>query len=185
MPETRSTAAWIVLAVGLVFYGTLSLRAARTYLLTRRRADLLVVFGTVLLSVALVPAFIWGYVDLGWWLGHLFELIGIGLVGRPVALDLHRGAQSRALVGDLRATELVRAADAYLGPSVRALLVRLAEKDAYTETHTRGRWRSARSRSARSWACPTRGCASWRSARSPTTWASSRCRTRSSRSRRR
>jgi HD-GYP domain-containing protein (c-di-GMP phosphodiesterase class II) len=137
VPETRSTAAWIVLAVGLVFFGVLSIRAARTYLLTRRRADLLVVLGTVVLAVALVPAFIWGYMELGWWLGHLFELIGIGLVGVPVALDLHRGAQSRALVGDLRAAELVRSADAYLGPSVRALLVRLAEKDAYTETHTR------------------------------------------------
>lgn len=137
VPETRSTAAWIVLAVGLVFYGVLSVRGARTYLLTRRRADLLVVLGTVVLSVALVPAFILGYMDLGWWLGHLFELIGIGLVGVPVALDLHRGVQSRALAGDLRAAELVHSADAYLGPSVRALLVRLAEKDAYTETHTR------------------------------------------------
>jgi HD-GYP domain-containing protein (c-di-GMP phosphodiesterase class II) len=137
VPETRSTAAWIVLAVGLVFYCSLSVRAARTYLLTRRRADLLVVFGTVLLSLALIPAFIYSFANLGWWLGHLWELIGIGLVGAPVALDLHRGAQSRALVGDLRATELVRSADSYLGPSVRALLVRLAEKDAYTETHTR------------------------------------------------
>jgi HD-GYP domain-containing protein (c-di-GMP phosphodiesterase class II) len=137
VPETRSTAAWIVLALGLAFYGTLSVRAARTYLLTRRWADLLVVMGTVVLAAALVAALIWGYMDLGWWLGHLFELIGIGLVAAPVALDLHRGAQSRALVGDLSATELVHSADAYLGPSVRALLVRLAEKDAYTETHTR------------------------------------------------
>jgi HD-GYP domain-containing protein (c-di-GMP phosphodiesterase class II) len=40
-------------------------------------------------------------------------------------------------VGDLRASELVRSADAFLGPTVRALLARLAEKDAYTETHTR------------------------------------------------
>jgi HD-GYP domain-containing protein (c-di-GMP phosphodiesterase class II) len=137
VPEQRSTPAWIVLAIGLAFYGMLAVRAARTYLLTRRRADLLVVLGTVVLSAALVAALIWGYRDLGWWLGHLFELIGIGMVAAPVALDLHRGAQSRALVGDLRATELVRSADAYLGPSVRALLVRLAEKDAYTETHTR------------------------------------------------
>jgi HD-GYP domain-containing protein (c-di-GMP phosphodiesterase class II) len=137
VPEARSTAAWILLAVGLAFYGMLGLRAGRTYLLTRRRADLLVVLGTVVLATALVASLIWGYRDLGWWLGHLFELIGIALVGAPVALDLHRGAQSRALVGDLQATELVRSADAYLGPSVRALLVRLAEKDAYTETHTR------------------------------------------------
>jgi HD-GYP domain-containing protein (c-di-GMP phosphodiesterase class II) len=32
---------------------------------------------------------------------------------------------------------VVRAADEFLGPTVRALLVRLAEKDAYTEAHTR------------------------------------------------
>jgi HD-GYP domain-containing protein (c-di-GMP phosphodiesterase class II) len=137
VPETRSSAAWILLGVGLAFYGVLGIRAARTYLLTRRAADLLVVLGTVVLAAALVAALIWGYMDLGWWLGHLFELIGIGLVAAPVALDLHRGAQSCALVGDLRSPELVRSADAYLGPSVRALLVRLAEKDAYTETHTR------------------------------------------------
>jgi HD-GYP domain-containing protein (c-di-GMP phosphodiesterase class II) len=137
VPDAGSTAAWIVLVLGLLFYGSLSVRAARTYLLTKRRADLLVVFGTVLLAVALIPALLLTYTDLGWWLGHGWELIGIALVGAPVAMDLHRGAQSRALAGDLRATELVRSADAYLGPSVRALLVRLAEKDGYTETHTR------------------------------------------------
>jgi putative nucleotidyltransferase with HDIG domain len=78
------------------------------------------------------------YYELGWWLGHAWELIGIGLVGVPVALDLHRGAQSRPLVGDLRASELVSAADAFMGPTVRALLVRLAHKDDYTAAHTRG-----------------------------------------------
>ncbi len=78
------------------------------------------------------------YNELGWWLGHAWELIGIGLVGVPVALDLHRGAQSRPLVGDLRASELVSAADAFMGPTVRALLVRLAHKDDYTAAHTRG-----------------------------------------------
>ena len=55
-----------------------------------------------------------------------------------MALDLHRGAQSRPLVGDLRASELVSAADAFMGPTVRALLVRLAHKDDYTAEHTRG-----------------------------------------------
>ena len=78
------------------------------------------------------------YYELGWWLGHAWELIGIGLVGVPVALDLHRGAQSRPLAGDLRASELVSAADAFMGPTVRALLVRLAYKDDYTAEHTRG-----------------------------------------------
>jgi putative nucleotidyltransferase with HDIG domain len=138
VPEAGSAAAWIVLVFGLVFYGALAVRAGRTYLLTRRTADMAVVNGLVLLAVALVPALLMEYYELGWWLGHGWELIGIGLVGVPVALDLHRGAQSRPLVGDLRASELVSAADAFMGPTVRALLVRLAHKDDYTAEHTRG-----------------------------------------------
>jgi putative nucleotidyltransferase with HDIG domain len=137
-PEPRSTAAWIALVVGLVLYAALGIRAARTYLLTRRFADLTVVFGLVLLAVSLVPGLLMEYYELGWWMGHAFELIGIGLVGVPVALDLHRGAQSRPLTKDLRASELVSAADAFMGPTVRALLVRLSVKDDYTAEHTRG-----------------------------------------------
>lgn len=64
-------------------------------------------------------------------------MIGIGVVGAPVALDLRRSAQSRPLLGDLSAADLVAAEEAYLGTQVRALMVRLAEKDAYTEEHTR------------------------------------------------
>jgi len=137
VPETSSPAALVLLALALCFYGVIAVRAARTYLLTRRRADLLVVLGLVLLAAAVVPALVMSFMELGWWLGHLFELIGIGLVGVPVALDLHRGAQSRPLAGDLCGTELVAAADAFLGPQVRALLRRLAEKDTYTARHTR------------------------------------------------
>jgi putative nucleotidyltransferase with HDIG domain len=138
VPEAGSTAAWIVLGLGILFYGALGVRAGRTYLLTRRFADLAVVYGLVLLAVSLYPGLIMFYSDLGWWLGHGWELVGIGLVGVPVALDLHRGAQSRPLAGDLRASELVSAADAFMGPTVRALLVRLAHKDDYTAEHTRG-----------------------------------------------
>ena len=138
VPESGSPAAWTVLVAALFFYGTLALRAGRTWLLTRRLADLAVVYGIVLLSVSLVPGLLMTYADLGWWLGHAWELVGIGLVGVPVALDLHRGAQSRPLAGDLRASELVSAADAFMGPTVRALLVRLAEKDGYTAAHTYG-----------------------------------------------
>jgi putative nucleotidyltransferase with HDIG domain len=138
VPEAGSTAAWIVLGLGVAFYGALGVRAGRTYLLTRRFADLAVVYGLVLLAVSLYPGLIMYYDELGWWLGHGWELVGIGLVGLPVALDLHRGAQSRPLAGDLRASELVSAADAFMGPTVRALLVRLAHKDDYTAEHTRG-----------------------------------------------
>ena len=138
VPEAGSTAAWIVLGLGVVFYGALAVRAGRTYLLTLRFADLTVVYGLVLLAVSLYPGLIMAYAELGWWLGHAWELVGIGLVGVPVALDLHRGAQSRPLAGDLQASELVSAADAFMGPTVRALLVRLAHKDDYTAEHTRG-----------------------------------------------
>jgi putative nucleotidyltransferase with HDIG domain len=137
VPETDSPAAIAMLAAALTFYGLIGVRATRTYLLTRRRADLLVVLGIVVLAAAVVPALVMSWRELGWWLGHLFELIGIGLVGVPVALDLHRGVQSRPLAGDLRSTELVAAADEFLGPQVHALLRRLAEKDDYTAEHTR------------------------------------------------
>jgi putative nucleotidyltransferase with HDIG domain len=138
VPESGSTAAWLVLITGVAFYAALGVRAARVYLLTRRFADLAVVYGLVLLAISLFPALLMEYYELGWWLGHAWELVGIGLVGIPVALDLHRGAQSRTLAGDLEACELVSAADAFMGPTVRALLVRLTHKDDYTAEHTRG-----------------------------------------------
>jgi hypothetical protein len=137
VPEPRSAPALALLGIGLAFYTLLGLRALRTFLLTRRRADLLVVVGIVWLAAAVPPAMLLHYWELGWWLGHGFELLGIVVVGVPVALDLRRGAQSRPLTGDLSGAELVTAEEAYLGSHVRALTIRLAEKDAYTEEHTR------------------------------------------------
>jgi HD-GYP domain-containing protein (c-di-GMP phosphodiesterase class II) len=137
VPEDGSPEAIALLVLGLAFFLALALRATRTFLLTRRQADFIVIVGIVLLAAALVPALTMGYKDFGWWAGHAFELVGVALVGGPAALDLHRGAQSRPLSGDLRGKELIEAADAFLGPAVHALLLRLAEKDAYTEGHTR------------------------------------------------
>jgi HD domain len=137
VPEPASTAALIVLAIGLGFYGILGLRALHTFLLTRRWADLLVLVGLAWLAGALVGALVMDFTQLGWWVGHGLELAGIACVGGAVALDLHRGVQSRALIGDLRGSELVSEAEAFLGSQIRALTVRLAEKDTYTEEHTR------------------------------------------------
>jgi HD-GYP domain-containing protein (c-di-GMP phosphodiesterase class II) len=114
-----------------------TLRAVRTFLLTRRPLDLAVVVGLVWLATALVPALTMTYDQLGWWIGHEVELDGILVVGIAVAVDLARAAQSRPLVGDLTASELVAAEDLFLGSQVRALTVTLAEKDEYTERHTR------------------------------------------------
>jgi HD-GYP domain-containing protein (c-di-GMP phosphodiesterase class II) len=121
----------------MTFFGVLAFRASRTYLLTHRVLDLVVVVGLLWLASALVGTLLLGYTDLGWWLGHGFEIVGIALVGIPVAIDLARTAPSRALVGDLGGAELVEAEEAYLGSQVRSLMVALAHKDGYTEGHTR------------------------------------------------
>jgi HD-GYP domain-containing protein (c-di-GMP phosphodiesterase class II) len=137
VPAPNSAAAIGLLAVGLLAYGLLGLRALRTFLLTQRAIDLVVVVGIVWLGTALVPALTMGWDQLGWWMGHELELNGILLVGIAVALDLARAAQSRPLAGDLRGADLVASEDVFLGSHVRALTVRLAEKDPYTERHTR------------------------------------------------
>ena len=139
VPEPRSLLALTVLAAGLVATALLVVRALRTYLLTRRFLDLVVIVGIAWLGTALVASLVFSFQNIGWWFGHVLEIFGMALVGIPVALDLRRGAthQSRPLVGDLRAVDLVSAEEAFLGSQVRALLVALAVKDGSTEEHTR------------------------------------------------
>jgi hypothetical protein len=137
VPTPGSKPAWIALVAGAAFFAILLMRALKTYLLTRRGADLIVVIGIAWLTAALPPALLMNYMQLGWWLGHLFELVGIISVGVTVAVDLFRPAQSRSLVGDLRAGDLVAAEEAFLGARVRALTRLLADKDESTEEHTR------------------------------------------------
>lgn len=139
VPESGGPAALTVLAVGLGACCVLVIRALRTYRLTHRFSDLCVVVGLAWLSLSLAASLLMGYWDLGWWIGHVLEIGGIALVGIPVARDLRLGAahRSRPLVGDLRGADLVSSAEVFLGSHVRALLVRLAEKDGSTEEHTR------------------------------------------------
>ena len=137
VPATGSREAIALLVVGLGLFVLLDARALKTFLLTRRRADLVVAVGIVWLASALPPAMLMNYMELGWWLGHVSELLGIVVVGVPVALDLRRGAQSRPLVGDVCGADLVEAEEAFLGAQVRALTLCLARKDEYTEEHTR------------------------------------------------
>ena len=137
VPEPRSGPALAALAAGLAFYGLVAYRALRTYLLTRRALDLAVVIGVVWLAAALVAALTLTFLDLGWWLGHVLEVLGIAVVGATVAVDLHRSAQSRPLLGDLRGADLIRAEEAFLGPRVGTLTRLLAQRDSSTEEHTR------------------------------------------------
>lgn len=137
VPSAGSPAAVAALVCGWIFFGLLAVRSTRTYALTRRRADLAVACGVLTLGSALAPVLLFGVWSWGWWIGHGFEFVGIGLIGVPVAFDIHRAGQSRPLIGDLRGADLVAREEAYLGVQVRALMVRLAEKDPYTEGHTR------------------------------------------------
>lgn len=137
VPTPTSLIANVIFAAGAIPLALLAWRAARTYLLSRRVSDLLVAEGVVFLIGAQYGLLNFGMMNPGWWAAHLLEVCGIGMVGIPAALDLRHSVGSRPLVGDLRAGELVEHEEAFLGGRVRAILVRLGEKDPSTEGHTR------------------------------------------------
>ena len=136
-PYAGSPASELVFAIGAVPLAVLAVRAARTYLLTRRRADVVVAAGLVWLIGAVYGLLNFTMMDAAWWAAHVLEVCGIAMVGIPAALDLRHGVASRPLVGDFRAGDLVAHEEAFLGGRVRALLVRLGDKDPSTEGHTR------------------------------------------------
>jgi putative nucleotidyltransferase with HDIG domain len=123
--------------IGGALLAAVGWRALRTFIPTRRTADLLVVCGLCLLVVSLGAALSFEAWTVGWWAGHALEFAGIALVGVPVAADFMRSSQSRPLAGDLAGVELVSREEAYLGTHIGALMVALAEKDQSTEGHTR------------------------------------------------
>ena len=137
VPTAGSDAAYALLACGLSFCVLLTHRATRTFWLTRRPADLLVAVGCIWLGVALFAQLVIGPMTLGYYLGHGLELAAVAMIAIPAARDIARTGASFPLVGDLTATDLVASEEAYLGPRVRALMVRLAERDGSTEEHTR------------------------------------------------
>ena len=109
----------------------------RTYRLTRRAADLTVALGCAWLGVTLYANLILGSGDVRLLLRPPARDLAVALVGLPAALDIKRAGASRPLVGDLTAPDLVAGEEAYLGPRVRALMVRLERRDVSTEEHTR------------------------------------------------
>jgi HD-GYP domain-containing protein (c-di-GMP phosphodiesterase class II) len=137
VPTPSSLEANAIFAAGAAPLALLAWRAARTYLLTRRISDLIVAEGVIWLIGAQFGLLNFTMMDGAWWAAHLLEVGGIGMVGFPAALDLRHAVGSRPLVGDLRAGDLVEHEEAFLGGQVRAILVRLGEKDPSTEGHTR------------------------------------------------
>jgi HD-GYP domain-containing protein (c-di-GMP phosphodiesterase class II) len=137
VPNPSTMTAELIFAVGAIPIVLLAWRAGRTYLLTRRISDLVVVEGIVWLAAAQFGLLNFTMMNGAWGTAHALEVAGIGMVAIPVALDLRHAVASRPLVGDLRAADLVEHEEAFLGGRVRALLVRLGEKDPSTEGHTR------------------------------------------------
>ena len=137
IPTPSTTSANIIFVIGAGALFLLAWRAARTYLLTRRLSDLLVAAGIVWLIAAQYAMLHYGMMSGAFWAAHVLEAGGVGLVAIPAALDLRYAVASRPLTGDLRAADLVENEEAFLGGRVRALLVRLGEKDPSTEGHTR------------------------------------------------
>jgi HD-GYP domain-containing protein (c-di-GMP phosphodiesterase class II) len=137
VPQPKSAPAVALLVVGAAFLALLVFRALRTYLLTRRAADLTVALGCTWLGVTLYANLVIGPMTLAFYVGHFLEIAAVLLVSVPVALDIKRAGASRPLVGDLTATELVASEQAYLGPRVRSLMLRLEVRDRSTEEHTR------------------------------------------------
>ena len=150
--------------------------ARRTHLLlTRRTSDLLVGRRRGCRGQYGLPS----YVAAAWWLAHALEVAGIGLVGIPAALDLRSGGASRPWSATCPRRTSSPHEEAFLGRRVRALMLRLAAKDRSTEDHTR-RVAELAVQIGDELGLPPGACASWRSAVSCTTWASSRSRTPSS-----
>lgn len=137
VPKAKSNPATVLLFIGAFCLGLLIIRAVRTYLLTRRSADLAIALGCFWLCITLWGNLVIGPMTIGYFLGHALEIAAVALVAIPTALDLRRAGASRALVGDLTSTELVEREEAYLGPRVRALMIRLERRDVSTEEHTR------------------------------------------------
>src|SRR4051812_29939858 len=107
VPEVGSTPANLLFGVGGTCLIVLVIRAVRTFRLTRRAADLTVAVGCSWLGVTLYANLILGGGTLGFYAGHVFEILAVAFVGLPAALDIKRAGASRPLVGDLTAPELV------------------------------------------------------------------------------
>lgn len=137
VPAPSSLAASVIFALGATPLALLGWRAARTYLLTHRRADLIVANGVVWLIGAQYGLLHFSMMQAGFWAAHILEVGGIAMVAVPAALDLRHAVGSRPLTGGLRASDLVEHEATFLGGRVRAILVLLGDKDPSTEGHTR------------------------------------------------
>ena len=164
------------------FYLVVALRAVRTFTLTRRASDLVVVVGVTWLGFALVPVAAAAARLLAWWTGHTSSCSA----SRSSACR-SRSTSVAAAVAPARRRPPRRGARRLPGGVPRSARARAHAAPGGEGPLDRGAHaprRGARGAgSATSSASPPGACASSRSAGCCTTWASSRCPTRSSASR--
>ena len=96
IPQPSTVASNLIFLAGATPLVLLAWRAARTYLLTRRVSDLIVTEGVVWLIAAQYGLLTFTMADGAWWMAHLLEFTGIGMVGIPAALDLRHAVASFA-----------------------------------------------------------------------------------------
>ena len=122
-PRPAARAAVSALLIGLALFASSRLRALKTYLLTRRAADLVVVVGIAWLASALPPGDAAElHASSAGGSATCFELLGIVVVGgagraRPAARGRSRGRSSATSA----ARSSSQAEEAFLGSHVRAL----------------------------------------------------------------
>ena len=183
LPETGATRRCSLLLAGLACYGYLALRALDAFLLTQRLGDALVVVGLGFLAASLIGALMYDFMELGWWLGHGFELVGIVARRRPRRARPPPRAPSRTRSPAARPPRASSRRRRRSSAPASARSRCASPTRTPTPRSTRAASRCSPSRSARSSAFPRAVCAASRPAASSTTSASSPSPTGSSRSR--
>jgi HD-GYP domain-containing protein (c-di-GMP phosphodiesterase class II) len=137
VPVSLRPLVWWIVAANALVYGALSLRALRTFQLTRRLGDLAIVAGLVWLSIAVAVYLLSPVWSVGFWSGHVLELAAFLVVSAALLSDLMRATPSRALRSSLDVGDVVSEQAGLLGAWVARLLARLEVKDSSTREHTR------------------------------------------------
>jgi hypothetical protein len=137
IPVALRPLVWWIVAGNALIYGFLSLRALRTFQLTRRLGDLAVAAGLVWLAIAVATYLLSPLWSVGFWAGHVLELGAFLVVTAALASDLVRATPSRALRSAIDVRDVVTEQEALLGAWVARLLARLEAKDTSTREHTR------------------------------------------------
>jgi HD-GYP domain-containing protein (c-di-GMP phosphodiesterase class II) len=137
IPVALRPLVWWIVGANVLIYGALSLRALRTFQLTRRLGDLAVAAGLVWLAVAVATYLLSPVWSVGFWSGHVLELGAFLVVTFALLSDLLRDTPSRALHSEIDVGDVVTEQEDLLGAWVGRLLARLEAKDTSTREHTR------------------------------------------------